>query len=65
MIAFGNHAQGIGQARQHGISSVIVMPADAKVKIDNTRALGAEVVFMIVNTAGRDEIVRVFHRNVI
>ena len=48
VIAFssGNHAQGVAlAARQHGISSVIIMPADApKTKIDNTRALGAEVV---------------------
>ncbi|NIZ13585.1 threonine/serine dehydratase [Phaeobacter sp. HF9A] len=42
----GNHAQGVALAAQaHGVPSVIVMPADApKLKIDNTRALGAEVV---------------------
>ena len=42
----GNHAQGVAHAaRLHGTSSVIVMPSDApKLKIDNTRALGAEVV---------------------
>jgi threonine dehydratase len=42
----GNHAQGVAlAARMHGIASVIVMPADApRMKIDNTRALGAEVV---------------------
>ncbi len=48
VIAFssGNHAQGVAHAAAlHGIASVIVMPADApKLKIDNTRALGAEVV---------------------
>lgn len=48
VIAFssGNHAQGIAlAAREHGAPAVIVMPADApKLKIDNTRALGAEVV---------------------
>ena len=48
VIAFssGNHAQGVAlAARQHGIPAVIVMPADApRVKTQNTRALGAEVV---------------------
>jgi threonine dehydratase len=42
----GNHAQGVAlAARQFGVSAVIIMPSDApKMKIDNTRALGAEVV---------------------
>ena len=42
----GNHAQGVALAAQrHGVPCVIVMPADApRMKIDNTRALGAEVV---------------------
>ncbi|SFK80448.1 threonine ammonia-lyase [Shimia haliotis] len=48
VIAFssGNHAQGVAlAAAKHGAPAVIVMPADApKLKIDNTRALGAEVV---------------------
>lgn len=48
VIAFssGNHAQGVAlAARMHGAPAVIVMPTDApKMKIDNTRALGAEVV---------------------
>ena len=48
VIAFssGNHAQGVAlAARRHGVSAVIIMPSDApKMKIDNTRALGAEVV---------------------
>ncbi|MGB0799205.1 MAG: threonine ammonia-lyase [Planktomarina sp.] len=48
VIAFssGNHAQGVAlAAREHGTTAVIVMPKDApKQKIDNTRALGAEVV---------------------
>ena len=60
VIAFssGNHAQGVAlAARQHGISSVIIMPADApKTKIDNTRALGAEVVLYDREHADRDEI---------
>jgi threonine dehydratase len=42
----GNHAQGVAHAAAlHGIPSVIVMPSDApRLKIENTRALGAEVV---------------------
>ena len=48
VIAFssGNHAQGVAlAARLHGCPAVVVMPNDApKMKIDNTRALGAEVV---------------------
>ncbi len=48
VIAFssGNHAQGVAlAAARHGCLAVILMPKDApKVKIENTRALGAEVV---------------------
>jgi threonine dehydratase len=42
----GNHAQGVAAAAQiHGIPSVIVMPADApRIKVENTRSYGAEVV---------------------
>lgn len=42
----GNHAQGVARAaHEAGLPAVIVMPADAPaVKIDTTRALGAEVV---------------------
>lgn len=42
----GNHAQGVAlAAKLHGVSAVIIMPSDApKLKIDNTRAFGAEVV---------------------
>jgi len=42
----GNHAQGVAlAARLLGVRAVIVMPADApRLKIDNTRALGAETV---------------------
>ncbi len=42
----GNHAQGVAAgARAHDLEAVIVMPANApRQKIDNTRALGAEVV---------------------
>ncbi len=48
VLAFssGNHAQGVAlAAREYGVPAVIIMPADAPcIKIDNTRALGAEVV---------------------
>ena len=48
VIAFssGNHAQGVAlAARQHSCPAVIIMPSDApRLKIANTRALGAEVV---------------------
>lgn len=60
VIAFssGNHAQGVAlAAREHGVPAVIVMPADApRLKIDNTRALGAEVVPYDRANEDRDEI---------
>lgn len=56
VIAFssGNHAQGVAlAAAQHGVPSVIIMPSDApRLKIENTRALGAEVV--LYDRAGED-----------
>jgi threonine dehydratase len=63
VIAFssGNHAQGVAfAARLHGIPSVIVMPADApKLKIENTRALGGEVVlYDRIGGENREEIGR-------
>ena len=58
VIAFssGNHAQGIAlAAKMHGVSAVIIMPSDApSLKIDNTRALGAEVVLYNRATQDRD-----------
>ncbi|HEY5162038.1 MAG TPA: threonine/serine dehydratase [Terriglobales bacterium] len=44
----GNHAQGVAYAaRALGVKAVIVMPNNApKVKIDSTRAMGAEIVFV-------------------
>jgi len=60
VIAFssGNHAQGIAHAATlHGAPSVIIMPSDApRLKIDNTRALGAEVVLYDRANEDRDEI---------
>ena len=45
-VSSGNHAQGVAwAARRLGIAATIVMPIDApKVKIEATRAMGAEVV---------------------
>ncbi|WP_421701783.1 threonine ammonia-lyase [Aliiroseovarius sp.] len=60
VIAFssGNHAQGVAlAAAEHGVAAVIVMPSDApKLKIDNTRALGAEVVLYDRANEDRDKI---------
>lgn len=60
VIAFssGNHAQGVAlAAKLHGVPSVIVMPADSpRLKIDNTRAYGAEVVLYDRTTEDRDAI---------
>jgi threonine dehydratase len=58
VIAFssGNHAQGVAlAARLHGVPSVIIMPSDApKLKIDNTRRLGAQVVLYDRDGEDRD-----------
>jgi threonine dehydratase len=60
VIAFssGNHAQGVAlAARLHAIPSVIIMPSDApRIKIENTRALGAEVVLYDRAKEDRDAI---------
>ncbi len=60
VIAFssGNHAQGVAlAARLHGAPAVIVMPRDApRLKIENTVALGAEVVLYDRATEDRDAI---------
>ncbi|PVH29550.1 threonine ammonia-lyase [Pararhodobacter oceanensis] len=60
VIAFssGNHAQGVAlSARLKGIAAVIIMPSDAPaIKINNTRALGAEVVLYDRENEDRDEI---------
>ena len=60
VIAFssGNHAQGVAlAARMHGTKSVIIMPSNApRLKVENTRALGAEVVLYDRNTENREEI---------
>jgi threonine dehydratase len=54
----GNHAQGVAAAaRLLGLHATIVMPADAPaIKIENTRALGAEVVFYDRHREVREEV---------
>ena len=65
VIAFssGNHAQGVAlAARMNGIPAVIIMPSDAPaVKIENTKALGAEVVLYDRATEDRDEVASKFN----
>jgi len=60
VVAFssGNHARGVAiAARRLGIRAVIVMPADApKVKVEGTRAEGAEIVFYDRRNEIREEI---------
>ena len=60
VVAFssGNHAQGVAiAAARLGIEAVIVMPADAPaVKIESTRAAGAEILFFDRATESREEI---------
>lgn len=60
ILAFssGNHAQGVAMAAsQHSAPAVIIMPSDApKMKVDNTRALGAEVVLYDRSSESREEI---------
>ena len=52
----GNHAQGIARAAKlFGVTATILMPSDApKLKIDRTRADGAEVVFYDRETGDRE-----------
>jgi threonine dehydratase len=60
VVAFssGNHAQGVAlAARRLGIAATIVMPSDApSVKVDATRAAGADIVFYDRDTESREEI---------
>ncbi len=57
-VSSGNHAQGVAwAARKLGIKATIVMPRDApQVKLDNTRALGAEIVLYERPGEDRDEV---------
>jgi threonine dehydratase len=54
----GNHAQGVAAAAEIlGIKAAIVMPADAPaIKVANTRAYGAEVIFYDRYTESREAI---------
>ena len=60
VVAFssGNHAQGVAIAAQRlGVPATIVMPADApQLKIDGTRAAGAEIIFYDRRTESREAI---------
>jgi len=60
VVAFssGNHAQGVAAAaRILGMPATIVMPSDApRIKLENTRALGAEVIFYDRKRDKREEI---------
>lgn len=60
VVAFssGNHARGVAiAARRLGIRATIVMPADApRVKVEGTRAEGAEIVFYDRRTESREDI---------
>ena len=60
VVAFssGNHARGVAiAARRLGIAATIVMPSDApSVKVEGTRAEGAEIIFYDRRTESREEI---------
>lgn len=51
----GNHAQGLAYAaRMLGVKAVLVIPVNSpKIKIENTKALGAEVILFDGDTAAR------------
>lgn len=57
-VSSGNHAQGVAwAARRLGIGATIVMPRDApQVKLDATRALGAQIVLYERPGEDRDEV---------
>ena len=57
-VSSGNHAQGVAwAARRLGIDAAIVMPRNApKVKLEATRALGAEIVLYDRPGEDRDEV---------
>jgi threonine dehydratase len=57
-VSSGNHAQGVAWgAKRLGIAATIVMPSNApQMKLDATRALGADIVLYDRATESRDEI---------
>ncbi len=56
----GNHAQGVAAAAARlELAATIVMPSDApRIKIENTRRLGADIVFYDRATESREDIAR-------
>ncbi len=60
VVAFssGNHAQGVAlAARRMEVAAAIVMPSDAPaVKVEATRAAGAEIIFYDRDTESREQI---------
>lgn len=60
VVAFssGNHAQGVAiAAKRLGIPAIIVMPADApRLKVEGTRAQGADIIFFDRATESREKI---------
>ena len=67
VLAFssGNHAQGIAAAaRAHNVSAKIIMPSDSpQIKIDNTRALGGQIVFFDRATEDRERVAAKINTN--
>jgi threonine dehydratase len=67
VVAFssGNHAQGVAAAAaQLGVPAIIVMPEDApRIKIENTKALGAEVKLYDRYKEDREAIARAIARD--
>ncbi len=59
-VSSGNHAQGVAwAARRLGIAATIVMPSDApRIKLDNVRKLGAQIVEYERHVSDRDGIAR-------
>src|SRR5690606_23600761 len=57
-VSSGNHAQGVAwAARRLGIPAAIVMPRNApRVKLEATKALGAEIVLSERPSEDRDEV---------
>jgi threonine dehydratase len=60
-VSSGNHAQGVAWAAQRlGIAATIVMPRDAPaVKLERTRALGAEIVLYDRAREDRDAVAQI------
>jgi len=56
----GNHAQGVAAAAQRlGMHAAIVMPSDApRIKVENTRGFGAEIIHYDRHTQDREQLGR-------